>query len=105
MNEISCVITNSFVHYVKNTKPELIGPLLKDLPYDESYLTNTNNWIPWDVERLLENRLTSLFKDDMIMFEIGKSIVDNKSLGIINVLANLFTTPERFIQYTPKITR
>ncbi len=105
MNEISCVITNSFLHYVKNTKPELIKPLLKDLPLNESYLTNTNKWIPLDVERILEKRLIQLFNDDMIMFKIGKSIVEQKSLGIINVLANLFTTPERFIQYTPKITR
>jgi len=105
MNEISCVITNSFIHYVKKTEPELITPLLKDLPFNEEYLSDTNNWIPWDVERTLENRLSQLFNDDMIMFKIGKSIVDHKSLGIINVLANLFTTPERFIQYTPKITR
>ena len=105
MSEISCVITNSFLHYVKNTEPEFIKPLLNDLPFDESYLTNTNNWIPLDVEHILEKRLVQLFNDDMIMFKIGKSIIDHKSLGIVNVLANLFTTPERFIRYTPKITR
>ena len=105
MNDLSCVITNSFIRYVKNTKPELISPLLQNLPYDESYLTNTNNWIPWDVEHTLEMRLMQLYHDDMITFKIGKSIIEHKSLGILNILANLFITPERFIQYTPKITR
>ncbi len=104
MSEISCRVTNTFLRYVKNIKPEVLKPLLKDLPHNEDFLMNTDNWISWDVERLLEDRLMRFFNDEMIMFKIGKSTLANKSLGIVNILANLFMTPERFIRYTPKIT-
>ncbi len=104
MSEISCRITNTFLRYVKNTKPELLKPLLKDLPHNEDYLMNPDNWISWDVERHLEDRLMRLFNDEMIMFKIGKSTLAYRSLGIVNILANLFMTPERLIRYTPKIT-
>jgi len=105
MNEISCRITNTFLYYVKNTRPELLNPLLDGLPYDEGYLSNPDNWIPWDIERILEDRLAYLFGDDTIMFKIGRSILTLKSLGIVNIVINLFMTPERLICYTPKIAR
>ena len=104
MNEINCRITNSFLAYVKGTRPELMAPLLTDLPYDENYLMDTGNWISWDIERLLEERLASLYDDENIMFKIGKSTRNNKSLGIVTLILKLFRTPERFIRYTPKIT-
>src|SRR3989339_417482 len=105
MNEISCRITSTFLCYVKNTRPELLNPLLDGLPYDEGYLSNPDNWIPWDIERILEDRLAYLFGDDTIMFKIGRSILTLKSLGIVNIVINLFMTPERLICYTPKIAR
>lgn len=105
MDEISCRITNTFLYYVKNTRPELLKPLLDGLPYGEEYLSNPDNWIPWDIERILEDRLAYLFGDDTIMFKIGRSILTLKSLGIVNIVINLFMTPERLISYTPKIAR
>jgi PAS domain S-box-containing protein len=105
MNEISCRVVKTFLVYVRNTRPEFLSPLLADIPYDENYLTDSDNWIPWDVERLLEERLVHLFKDDMIMFKIGRSIVAYKSVGIVNILFNLFLTPERLILYTPRVAQ
>ena len=105
MNEISCRVVRTFLDYVKNTSPEFLSPLLADIPYDETYLSDPDNWIPWDIERLLEERLVHLFKDDMIMFKIGRSILTYKSVGIVNILFNLFLTPERLIRYTPRIAR
>jgi hypothetical protein len=103
MNEISCRITNTFIQYVKNTRPEILTPLIKGLPNDENYLMEPDNWISWDTERVLEERLVHLFDDEMIMFKIGQSVMTNKSLGIVNILFNLFMTPDRLIRYTPKI--
>lgn len=105
MNEISCRITNTFLNYVRNTKAELLKPLLEGLPYNESYLSNPDNWIPWHVERVLEDRLACLFGDDTIMFKIGRSILTLKSLGIVNIVLNLFMTPERLIRYSPRIAK
>jgi PAS domain S-box-containing protein len=105
MNEISCRVIKTFLDYVRNTRPEFLSPLLADIPYDENYLTDSDNWIPWEVERLLEERLVHLFKDDMIMFKIGRSIVAYKSVGIVNILFNLFLTPERLIRYTPRVAQ
>ena len=105
MNEISCRITNTFIHYVNKTRPEILTPLLKDLPFSEPYLMDPDNWISWDIERILEERLVNLYDDEMIMFKIGKSVVPEQSLGIVNILSNLFMTPERFIRYLPKIAR
>jgi PAS domain S-box-containing protein len=105
MNEISCSITSTIINYVKNTKPEFVKPLLDGLPYNEVYLLDTDKWISWDIERILEDRLVALFEDESIMFKIGRSVVALKSLGIVNILFNLFMTPERLIRYTPKIAR
>jgi PAS domain S-box-containing protein len=105
MNEISCRVVKTFLDYVRNTRPELLSPLLAGIPYDQNYLADPDNWIPWDVERLLEQRLATLFGDETIMFKIGKSILTYKSLGIVNILFNLFMTPERLIRYTPRVTQ
>ena len=105
MDEISCRITSTIINYVKNTKPEFVNPLLDGLPYNEAYLLDTDKWIPWDIERILEDRLAHLFGDDTIMFKVGRSILTLKSLGIVNIVINLFMTPERLIRYTPKIAR
>lgn len=105
MNEISCRVVKTFLDYVRNTRPEFLPFLLADIPYDENYLTDPDNWIPWDIERLLEEKLAQLFKDDMIMFKIGRSILTYKSVGTVNILFNLFMTPERLIRYTPRIAQ
>ena len=105
MDNISCRVTSTYIHYVRDKKPEVLPILLRDLPYDESYLINVDNWISWDTERIIQERLCQIFKDEMIMFKIGRSTFANKSLGIINVLFNLFLTPERLIRYTPKLTK
>ncbi|RJQ55471.1 MAG: PAS domain S-box protein [Nitrospiraceae bacterium] len=105
MNEISCRVVKTFLDYVRNTRPEFLPALLSGIPFDEHYLTDPDNWIPWDVERLLEERLAHLYEDDMIMFKIGKSILTYKSVGIVNILFNLFITPERLIRYTPRIAQ
>lgn len=105
MDDISCRVTSTYIHYVRENKPEELSNLLKDLPYDESYLINTDNWISWDTERIIQDRLYLIFQDELIMFKIGRSILANKSLGIVNILFNLFLTPERLIRYTPKITK
>jgi len=105
MNEISCRVVKTFLDYVRNTRPEFLSPLLAGIPYDQNYLTDPDNWIPWDIERLLEERLVNLFGDETIMFKIGRSILTYKSLGIVNILFNLFLTPERLIRYTPRVTQ
>ncbi len=105
MDEISCRITSAIINYVKNTKPEFLKPLLDGLPYSKDYLLDLDNWIPWDIERILEERLVRLFDDEAIMFKIGRSVVTLKSLGVVNIIFNLFMTPERLVRYTPKIAR
>ncbi len=105
MNEISCRVTNTFIQYVNRTRPGILTPLLEGLPFNKSYLMNSDNWISWEIERILEERLVNLYEDEMIMFKIGRSVVRDQSLGIVNILSNLFMTPERFIRYAPKIAR
>ncbi|RJQ50097.1 MAG: PAS domain S-box protein [Nitrospiraceae bacterium] len=105
MNEISCRVVKTFLDYVKNTRPEFLPSLLEGIPHDHDYLSNPDHWISWDVERLLEERLADLYKDEMIMFKIGRSILTYKSVGIVNILFNLFMTPERLIRYTPRIAQ
>jgi PAS domain S-box-containing protein len=105
VNEISCKITSSFLEYVKHSRPEFLSPLLAGLPYDEGFLSDPNNWVPWDTERILEERLVRLFDDERIMFEIGRSVISLKSLGMVNIVFNMFMTPERLIRYAPKIAR
>jgi hypothetical protein len=69
MNEISCKITNNFLTYVMKNRPELLEPLVEGLPYDMDYLMDTDNWISWDTERILEERLARLFDEVRRYFE------------------------------------
>lgn len=101
--DISCRITNVFLNYVKNTRPEFVEPLVRGLPYTYQHLVDTDNWIAWDAERVIEERLVDLYDDPQILFQIGRSIVTHKSLGVIHILFNLFTTPEGVFRYTPKV--
>ncbi len=105
MNDISCKITSSFLKYVRNTRPEFLPPLLEGLSYDSAFLSDPDNWVPWDIERILEERLVKLFDDELIMFKIGRSVVTLKSLGMINIVSNLFMSPERLVRYAPRMAR
>ncbi len=103
--QISCRITSTFIQYVKNTRPEFLPKFLEGLQFDEEYLANPDNWISWELERVLEKRLEALYRDETVLLKIGRSVLAYKSLGMVNTLIKLFTTPERLYRNTPKIAR
>lgn len=105
MNEISCRVSSTIINYVKATRPHFVDSLIEGLPFDLNYLTNTDNWIPWDVEKDLEQRMVSIYDDEKVMFHVGRTTISDKTLGVVNTLLNLFLTPQSLIKYTPKIAR
>ena len=104
-DNVSCKISNAILNYVERRSPELITPLTDKLPYPYEHLIDTDKWIPWDVLRELERRMVSLFNDELVMREVGKSVMSHKTLGIINILFKLVTTPEGLYHYAPKVSK
>ncbi len=103
--DVSCRVSNAFIQYVKQARPELLEPLLQGLPFGEAHLTDPDAWIPWDVERELERRLAELFGDEAITYRIGQSIFAAGSVGLVGVLSRLFSSPEQLIEYSPELTK
>ncbi len=103
-HEISCRTINTIMMYVQNKGKDL-RKLLKGLPYDEKYLTNTNNWISRDVEKEICRRLRVMFDDDNILFKIALETEKLRSLGFIDHILRLMGKPQFIIKQTPKLNK
>jgi len=103
MNEISCRIVVTLLRFVRNSRPELISPLLEGLPFDEKYLIDTENWVGYETMVILEDRMAGFYGDDRIMVSVGKKLLSDKSLGIIGSLFKMLGGPQQLIKYAPKL--
>jgi len=91
--EISCRTTNAIIRYVRERLGSATS-LLQGLPYSESFLTDTNNWVSYELLRELHQKLHQLFEEPDILYYVGQSTNRLSSLGIINFLVRLFATPQ-----------
>ncbi len=51
--EISCRVTRTLLMYLKEANNGSLGPLLSELPLDEAYLSDTNNWVSHEFLQIL----------------------------------------------------
>ena len=61
--EVSCRTINTIIAYVRQQGKDATQ-LLAGLPFDEEYLTDTNNWVSREVADEVSRRARVFFDDD-----------------------------------------
>ena len=62
--EISCRVTRTLLLYVREQNGGSLGSLLDGLPLDETYLSDTHNWVSHAFLQTLYDRMIDLLGDD-----------------------------------------
>jgi len=102
--EISCRSINTILAYAKEQGKDVAG-LIAGLPYDESYLTDTDHWIPSRTALEIYRRLRWLFDDDEVMFKVGLASERLRTLGFLDHIVRLMGSPQFIIRQAPALNR
>ncbi len=100
--ETSCRVTDAIIKYVKAERGDL-GDLLDDFPYDEEYLTDTNNWVPLAISNALFERLRKMFHDEQITYKVGAASARLEAGGMIGRIAKLLGNPKFIVSQSPRL--
>ena len=102
--EISCRITRTLIMYVREMNGSL-GNLLDGLELDETYLTDTNNWISHEFLHILYARMTDILGDKNPVYKMALASKRFESLGLLDWIARLLGTPKLIYTQAPKYNR
>lgn len=104
-HEISCRVTNTIIKYVRSQGRD-VKKLLEGLPYDEKYLTDTNNWISRELENEIFRRVRGIFgDDDKVLLKIGLASEKLHSLGFLDYALRLIGRPHLIIKNAPRFSK
>ena len=86
--EENCIHCKAIIEYVKANNNGDFSALMGDLDPEidslddpVSFLTDTGNWVSTSVVIKLMKRVRSIFRDDRVVYDIAKYIVENPTLG------------------------
>jgi len=102
--EVSCRTINTIIQYVRH-KGKDVSVLLRDLPFDEQYLTDTNNWISYELCYQINERLRKMFDDDEIFYKVALAAEKLHTLGFLDYTARLMGDPHFIIKQAPVLNR
>ncbi len=100
--EISCRITRNLLLYVRERNHGSLGPLLDDLPLDEAYLSDANNWVSHAFLQILYERMIAILGDDNAVYRMTLASGRLGSMGILERIARLLGNPKLIYQHAPK---
>lgn len=96
-NELSTKITNAIIRYFEEAGGDA-SELLEGLPYDRSYLTSPDNYVPAEMQATLIQRAEKLLDDPDFAYKVGHYSARPKVLGAVSVIARLFASPEKLYE-------
>ncbi len=102
--EISCRITRTLIMYVREMNGSL-GNLLDGLELDETYLTDTNNWISHEFLHILYARMSDILGDMNPVYKMALASKRFESLGLLDWIARLLGTPKLLYSQAPHYNR
>jgi PAS domain S-box-containing protein len=104
--EVNCRVTNSVIKYLESRgyNCDSIFEGLPD-PYSREYLTDTINWVTYDIRETICRRAAELTNDDAIMFKVGLATPALGSLGGVDAVARKLTGPKMVYRFVPKYAR
>ncbi|PIP21181.1 MAG: hypothetical protein COX40_00760 [Candidatus Omnitrophica bacterium CG23_combo_of_CG06-09_8_20_14_all_40_11] len=100
--EISCRTINTILSYVRQEGKD-VKNLIENLPCDEKYLCDTNNWISRAVENEIFRRLVVMFDDEKILYKIALASEKLHSLGFLDYIARLIGNPQFILKQAAKL--
>ncbi|MDJ0781640.1 MAG: PAS domain S-box protein [Desulfosarcinaceae bacterium] len=103
--EISCRVTRTLLTFVREQNGGSLGPLLDDLPFDEGYLADTNNWVSHALLQRLYHRMIAILGDDNAVYRMTLAAEKFRSLGILDRIVRLLGSPKRIYSQAPKYNR
>lgn len=102
--EISCRTINTIIKYVQEQGKDLEN-LLEGLPYDEVYLTDTNNWVSRELTEEIFQRLRVMFDDDEILYKVALASERLRTLGFLDYVTRLMSDPNFIIKQAPALNK
>lgn len=100
--EISCRITRTLLMYVKERNQGSLGNLLDELPLDEEYLSDTNNWVSHAFLQKLYTRMIAMLGDENAVYHMTLASERLRSLGILDRIVRLLGSPKLIYSQAPK---
>ncbi|MBN1161681.1 MAG: PAS domain S-box protein [Dehalococcoidales bacterium] len=101
--EVSCRVTNSILKYLEsrgyNCDSTIEG---LPYPYTREYLTDTFNWVTYDIREKICQRAAELTGDDAIMYKVGLATPEITPLGGIESVIKKLTGPLMVYRFVPK---
>jgi PAS domain S-box-containing protein len=104
--EVSCRVTNSVIKYLESQGYDC-DSIIKGLPlpYTREYLTDTLNWVTYDVRETICHRAAELTNDDAIMYKVGLATPTINPLGGLESVIRKLTGPTMVYRFVPKYAR
>jgi PAS domain S-box-containing protein len=103
--EISCRITRTLLMYVREKNNGSLGSLLEGLPFDETYLSDINNWVPHAFLQRLYARMVRLLGDENAVYDMTLATKRFRSLGLLDRIVRLLGSPKHIYSLAPKYNR
>ena len=103
--EISCRVTRTLLMYVRENNGGSLGNLLDDLPLDETYLSDPNQWVSHALLQELYRRMRALLGDDNAVYKMTLASERYRSLGILDSIARLIGSPKLIYSQAPKYNK
>jgi two-component system, cell cycle sensor histidine kinase and response regulator CckA len=100
--EISCRVTRTLLMYVREKNGGSLGPLLDGLTLDETYLTDTHNWVSHAFLQQLYHRMIAILEDDNAVYHMTLAAERYHSLGILDRIVRLLGSPKLIYAQAPK---
>lgn len=103
--EISCRVTRTLLMYIKEENGDTLGNLLDDLPLDEDYLYDVNNWVSHGLLQVLYARMIDLLEDENAVFHMTLASGRLQSLGVLDRIVRLLGSPRLIYSQAPKYNK
>jgi PAS domain S-box-containing protein len=100
--EISCRITRTLLMYVRENNNGTLGNLLDELPLDENYLSDPNNWVSHAFLQVLYQRMIDQLGDENAVYNMTLASGRFQSLGILDRIARLLGNPKLIYAQAPR---
>jgi CheY-like chemotaxis protein/signal transduction histidine kinase len=100
--ETSCRVTDAIIKYTRAEGGD-VGELLEGFPYDETFLTDTNNWVPLTASNELFERLRKLFNDQNVTYKVGLASVRLEAGGTLQKVTRLLGNPKFIVAQAPRL--
>ncbi|MBW1781455.1 MAG: response regulator [Deltaproteobacteria bacterium] len=103
--EVSCRVTRTLLLYVKEKNNGNLENLLDELPVDEGYLSDVNNWISHELLQVLYQRMIDLLEDPNAVYNMILTSKPQKVLGMLDRMVRLLGSPKLIYSQAPNYNK